>query len=237
MEWKGIVMSSARSRFMKCVTLLLVFSLLPFTLPAYAADCSVTITATLTNNAGEERTGRIRIIDTGDNGRIVAQTEAVFQPNETKTLTLTSDVEADHMIILNRAGMRVVSFDTAFFGLPEVCDEVLVFVGDGRINAGLNQAAAPLAGYCTRRGGIDVYDIDARGQGQLAFRVTAAQIATGLETARTTGLNQQIGTGLNNALYALTSGELQFQGFYDYNPADAGKVYNFIMPGDTCAVR
>ncbi|MCK6579902.1 MAG: hypothetical protein L6Q98_17565 [Anaerolineae bacterium] len=217
--------------------LVLIIGLLPLALPASAADCIVTVTATLVNNTGEERTGRIRIIDTNDNGRIVANTEAVFALNETRTLTLTADVAAGYMILLNRAGMRLTAFDTAFTGAPEVCDAVQVFIGDGRINAGLNQNAAPLAAYCTRRGGIDVYDINNQGEGTLAFRVTAQQIADALALTRQTGLNQKIGEGLFNALYALTTSELQLQGIFDYNPADSGKVYNFIMPGDTCAVK
>ncbi|MBL8130676.1 MAG: hypothetical protein JNL42_02355 [Anaerolineae bacterium] len=219
------------------LALALIVGLLPLALPAAAADCSVTVTATLVNNTGEERTGRIRIIDTNDNGRIVANTEAIFALNETKTLTLTADVAAGALIILNRAGMRLTAFATAFTGDPDVCDAVQVFIGDGRINAGLNQNAAPLAAYCTRRGGIDVYDINSQGDGTLAFRVTAQQIEAGLALAQQTGLNQKIGEGLFNALYALTTNELQLQGIFDYNPADAGKVYNFIMPGDTCAVK
>ncbi|MBK8022031.1 MAG: hypothetical protein IPK19_11545 [Chloroflexi bacterium] len=226
-----------RRLFHITLALALLIGLLPFALPAAAADCTVTVTATLTNNSGEERTGRIRIIDTEDNGRIIANTEAVFGVNETKTLTLTNEVTAGAMVMLNRAGMRVDYFDAAFTGDPEVCDAVQVFVGDGRINAGLNQNAAPVAAYCTRRGGIDVYDINNRGQGSLAFRVSAQEIETGLRRARESGENQQLGEGLFNGLYALTTNELQLQGIFDYKPEDAGKVYNFIMPGDTCAVK
>lgn len=229
--------SAGRLALALVVTVVVIAALLPLTQTAFAAGaCSVTVTAVFNNNVPEERTARIRIIDTADNGRIIANVEAVLQPNDTRTLTLTSDVNEDSMILINRAGMRLVSYDTAFTGDPEVCDAVQIFIGDGRINAGLNQQAAPLAGYCTRRGGIDVYDIDNQGRGQLAFRVTAAQIKAAQDLAVTSGQNQLIAQGLNNALYALTTRELQFQGIFDYNPADVGKVYNFIMPGDTCAV-
>lgn len=223
-------------------SLLLVFSLLVSMMMAASPSaaqgaCSVTITGTLTNNTGEERTARARVIDTTDNGRIVFSADVTLQPNETRSFDITRPVQAGYLIILIRAGMLLEDFNADFTGDSEICDAVRVFIGDGRINDGFNQRRAPLAGYCTRRGGIEVYDIDSQGRGQLAFQVGANAIRLALEVASRTGQNQLIGEGMSDALYALTSGELQFQGPYDYNPADAGKVYNFIMPGDTCSAR
>jgi len=204
---------------------------------AQTGTCSVVAIATLTNNVPQTRTARLRVIDTADNGRIVYNSEVIFQRNETKTIEFSGPVLDTYMIMLNRAGMRLVSFDPVFTGDPLICDEVVVFIGDGRINDGRNQRAAPLAGYCDGVGGIDIYDIDSRGEGTLAFDVTARQITQALAAAQASGQNQLIEEGYSNQLYALTSNELQLNGLVDNN-ADAGsKLYTFIVPGDTCSVR
>jgi hypothetical protein len=202
--------------------------------PAAAADgvCTVTLTATLVNNVPEERTARLRVLDTVNNGRIVLSAEATFALNETRTITLTGDAPARALITLNRAGMRLITFDRELTGDADACASIQVFVGDGRLNAGLDQNAAPVAAFCTRRGGVELWDIDARGQGTLAARATEQQVKTALEQARTTGVNQLIVEGLSNSLFALTTDEIQISGL-----TDEGRLYTFIVPGDTCALR
>jgi hypothetical protein len=107
-------------------------------------------------------------------------------------------------------------------------------IGDGRINDGGDQLAAPMAGYCTDEGGIEIWDIDLSGVGTFDLVVTAAEIADALAVAVANDINQLVGTGtLGNQLWALSNGQLQFHA--SGLPGEEAKLYDFVFEGDTCA--
>ncbi|MBL8154230.1 MAG: hypothetical protein JNM70_08605 [Anaerolineae bacterium] len=101
---------------------------------------------------------------------------------------------------------------------------IRVVFTDGRINDG--DAAATAALYCTSDGGIAVFGIDESSQGIFLYAVTDAQVASALAQAANTGENQVIAGGAGQALWALTSGELQLH--------DAEGRYDFILAADRC---
>lgn len=108
------------------------------------------------------------------------------------------------------------------------------WIGDGRINDGGDQLAAPMAGYCTDDKGLEVWDISLEGVGTLDFTVNAEDITAALAQAKEIGTHQLVGTGpLDNQLWALTSGELQFHA--PGLPGEEGKLYDFIFSAETCA--
>ena len=103
-------------------------------------------------------------------------------------------------------------------------------IDDGRINSA--DLGAPLAAYCTNDGGIAVWDIDATGQGTLGFTATKADISKALTNAQSSGQNVQVGQGLGNSLYALSSNQLTLVGPEVKEPS---KMYEFLTTAAPCA--
>lgn len=102
-------------------------------------------------------------------------------------------------------------------------------INDGRINA--YDLGAPLAAYCTADHGMEVWDIDAAGNGALAFTVTQDQIVSGLNDASASGQNTLVGQGLGDSLYATIEGQLILFG---PDLREPGKVYQFATTGARC---
>lgn len=94
-------------------------------------------------------------------------------------------------------------------------------IRDGRENR--NDRAATVAIWCTGRG-VEVYDLDISGNGELAFIATFAEINAVPAMPEENTLIEGI-PGI--ALYRLTSGELQVNGPYDWE----GKPYVYIWDG------
>lgn len=102
---------------------------------------------------------------------------------------------------------------------------------DGRVNQ--DQEASAIL-FCRENGWIDVWSVDARGQGQFLFTTTAREMAR-------VPVNPQVNTVIEQAagprgviqLYRLTSTE--FQLVSPGQGSDDSKAYNFIFPG--CIAR
>ncbi len=105
--------------------------------------------------------------------------------------------------------------------IERVYDQDCNVIRDGRENK--DDRAATVAIYCTNAG-VDVYDLDISGHGDLAFRATFAEINAVPQRPET---NTRIESIPAIALYRLTSGELQVNGPVDWE----GKPYVFIWDG------
>lgn len=117
-------------------------------------------------------------------------------------------------------------------GVTSADDEVssedwIVGISDGRVNHW--EVAAPAAVYCVFDGegegatfaGVQVLDINAENNGELALSATADEIAA---ASADSSVNTLITAGNGYSLYSLTNGGLELTA-----PADSeGKVYSFV---------
>lgn len=101
--------------------------------------------------------------------------------------------------------------------LPDECERIQ----DGRVND--EDAAAEAAIYCQPYG-IDVYDLGISGEGDLALRVTWAEID---DVPVNPEENTLIAGVPGFGLYRLTNGQLQLNGPVDWE----GKPYVYIWDG------
>lgn len=155
----------------------------------------------LRNDAGTPQTATIFFADPFT-GEVVTDTVSLtLLPGETGTLRLVAIAPLPVYLGGGPGGLTIVSSD--HFG-DVITEENCVggFIGDGRINDGENQLAAPVAVYCTR-GNIEAYKIDAEtGRGDLAF-----------QTPLVNGTSQEGGTllasGLGIELYWRADGKYQ----------------------------
>lgn len=102
----------------------------------------------------------------------------------------------------------------------------------GRINPGDIMASAAIG--CTAAGGVAVHDVNpVTTNGTFAFHATPEEIISAIQTAITTGQNTLINQSpLGNTLWALTSGELQVNGF----DIGEGILYVFTFPTVMCGL-
>lgn len=152
------------------------------------------------------------------------------------SLTLAPHTSGDlRLLYTNPAAQIFFSFGQSaltFLGASEdSCDSGFGAIGDGRVNDGPNQLAAPLAAYCNDDG-ISIWDISNEGKGTYAFTVTRAEIDAALSQAVASGQNVLIAEGSGNSIYALSSNELTLLG---PDVKEPGKLYQTILPADTCA--
>ncbi len=160
---------------------------------------------------------------------------AILQPSETQTVSVHGFFPVNSLGFNSSATSATLTL-VGFGNFGAVDDSVCAFIvvdafghiDDGRINA--YDLAAPLAAYC-QSGGIAVWDIDADGQGTLAFTSSADDISAALDDALSTQESQLIGEGLGDSLSALSSNQLALLGT---EPA-SGKPYQFIASADVCS--
>jgi hypothetical protein len=102
----------------------------------------------------------------------------------------------------------------------------------GRINPGDIMASAAVG--CTAAGGVAVHDVNpVTTNGTFAFHATPQEIISAIQSAVTTGQNTLINQSLlGNTLWALTSGELQVNGF----DIGEGILYEFTFPTAMCGL-
>lgn len=100
---------------------------------------------------------------------------------------------------------------------------------DGRVNSG--DLAAPAAVYCGAGGALDIWDIDAEGNGTPGIFIPREDIDAALEQAAATGLHVLVRGWGDKQLYALTWGDLMIVG---YDLKEPGKLYQAVISGDTC---
>jgi hypothetical protein len=105
------------------------------------------------------------------------------------------------------------------------------WIGDGRVNDGPGDLAAPAAAFCNNHT-IDLYSINDVGHGSFAFSVSREEIDAALEEAIASGVNVLIAQALGTSLYALSSNELTLVG---QDVKEPGKLYMRIMSPNTCA--
>ena len=155
----------------------------------------------LRNDTGTPQTATIFF---GDPFTFTPLTDTVSRtllPGETGTLRLVASVPLPVYMGGGPGWLTVLGFN--HFG-DIITEENCVggSIGDGRINDGANQLAAPVAVYCTR-GNLEAYKIDAEtGRGDLAF-----------QTPLVNGASQEGGTllasGLGIELYWRADGKYQ----------------------------
>lgn len=156
----------------------------------------------------------------------------------TVAVTAAYTVPANSSITVSYTSYRQREFtgDSATYTLDYNCTTgITVSSGlpfnDDRVN---QQGAASAALYCIENSGIEVWSIDARGQGAYAFTASNRDISrVAFNPTVNTVVDQALGSRGLIQLYRLTSGEFQL-----VSPGEAGddsKVYNFIFPG--CIAR
>jgi hypothetical protein len=101
---------------------------------------------------------------------------------------------------------------------------------DGRVNSG--DLAAPAAVYCASGGGLDIWDIDAEGNGTPGIIIAQEDIDAALEQAASSGQHVMVASWSGKVLYALTWGDLMIVG---YDLKEPGKIYQAVISGTTCA--
>ncbi len=215
----------------------LLASYLAFTaLPASAAD-QVCWTSQFIYRNDTAMPGDVTI-DLHDNPQTAYYSETVtLQPGVQMTVAiygLFPSTSGGFSSSANSSSMTFVGFGD--FGevplsncITETPSSPIGSINDGRINA--YDLGAPLAAYCTADHGMEVWDIDAAGDGTLAFTVTQDQIVSGLNDASTSGQNTLVGQGLGDSLYATSAGQLILMG---PDLREPGKVYQFATTGERC---
>jgi hypothetical protein len=200
--------------------------------PASAKDgftCYQTV-ATVQNNTSF--VGSVTITAESFPPNVVHSATFTLHPGETRTMSVAGflPTNAPHITygISESPAMNTISHS---FGIvPDLlCDGGFGQIDDGRINA--TDLGAPLAGYCGDDGSISIWDIDASGQGTLAFTVTKTAITRGLSKAASTGQNVLLGQGLGDSLYALSSNQLALVG---PDVKEGGKTYQAVIAPDIC---
>ncbi len=215
-----------------------------FTVVAQAKACVVSGGIIVFGISGIEDQFEVRLVDPATNQVVASSTD--WEPGSVAGTTLfklppaMADKNTLIQLVRNGRVIQTLNLYTVLANAQQPGTNMPVnnciggFIGDGRINDGGDQLAAPLAGYCTDEDGIEVWDISADGVGDKDFTVTAADITAALALAAETTVNQIVGSGaLGNQLWALTSGELQFHG--PGLPGEEGKIYDYIFAGDFCA--
>ncbi len=209
----------------------LLFSYFAFFSPQVASaegDVCWVFDVGLRNDTGTPATATIFFYDLGTLQTLTGTNSLTLNPGESGTLRLTALLAGGITPGLGGGpGVLTITAITAF-GDPANASECIARINDGRINA--YDLAAPLAAYCSN-GGITVWDIDAEGQGTLAFTATADQISAALSTAASEQQNQLVAEGMGDSLYALMSNQIALFG---PDVKESGKTYQFIAPADVC---
>ena len=218
----------------------IVFSYFAFPLSAQGQYC-VTAQIPVTNNSGNS----VRVYaHIGDWFHVPASLQ-VYAEGPRITLSPGASATASVSVLLSEsqasnAWWGLIALDTPyptidFSGVAfnrnaplDACGTTIPQINDGRINA--TDLAAPMAAYC-QSGGMEIWYIDAEGQGTLAFTVSADDISTALDQAVASQQNQLIAEGMGDQLYALMSNELALVGLDVKEP---GKLYQRVLPADVC---
>lgn len=172
---------------------------------AAAATC-IAFAVTLRNDDTVAHTAVIFFIS-ADDPSIVSNTNSLtLQPGETGLLRLVATMPSTWVFLGGGpGGLTILGADN--FGDVITLDNCIGgSIGDGRLNDGPDQLAAPVAVYDTEQG-LDVYLINpANGNGDKIFTATDAEVAA---VGDTPSSNTIIDSASGVALYRLTSGEFQ----------------------------
>jgi hypothetical protein len=122
-----------------------------------------------------------------------------------------------------------VDFSTSGYSVGPCGGSIGGVIVDGRANGG--DLAAPAAVYCEPAGGLDIWDIDADGNGTPGIVIAQEEIDAALAEAAASGQNVLIAQWGDKSLYALSSGELTLVG---YDLKEPGKVYQTLLGSGTC---
>lgn len=166
--------------------------------------------------------------------------EVMVGYGQTKTVTWEESFEGDaptglgYEAVLFSSGDPATSFTADISVAP--CDGASpagAFQGprilDGRVNSG--DLAAPAAVFCASGGGLDIWDIDAEGNGTPGILISQEDIDAALERAAFSGQHVLAASWEGKQLYALTWGDLMIVG---YDLKEPGKVYQSVISGSTC---
>ncbi len=177
----------------------------------------------------------IQVFDAGSSPSLVLDEFAIVHGMETHTFTsrfnVTSLANAAPAAVYNSSLDNILDIGITACG-SDASGTGFGKIGDGRINDGPNELAAPLAAYCTADSGIAMWDIDSEGHGTLVFTASAADIAAGLSQAVASGARVQIAKGGGDSIWALPSNEIALVG---PDLRESGKTYVYVAPGDRCA--
>jgi hypothetical protein len=172
---------------------------------AAAASCAA-FAVTLRNNDTVAHTASVFFVSL-DDFSIVSHTASItLQPGETGVLRLVSSVPNLNILLGGGPnGLTVIGIDSFGDAITMAnCDGGRI--GDGRLNDGSDQLAAPVAVYDTEQG-LDVYLINpTNGNGDKIFTATDEEVA---DVGETPGANTIIDSANGVALYRLASGEFQ----------------------------
>ncbi|MBI1284980.1 MAG: hypothetical protein GC183_11650 [Thiobacillus sp.] len=215
------------------VLLALLGSIFSFVIPAAASDAAPTcikIVVDLSNSASMVGTVEIRLLDAGDGNRVFYDHTISVPANGTTQLqyfvgvTIVGPIAATFPVVSSGVSGLISDHTVPLSNCPSGPGHI----DDGRINT--NDLGAPLAAYCDG-GGMKVWDIDASGQGTLAFSVTLADILKALTDAVASGQNVLVGQGMDDSLYALSSNQLVLIGPDINTPS---KNYEFLTTPNVC---
>lgn len=172
---------------------------------AAAATCAA-FAVNLRNDYSIPLTANAFFVSLDDFSIVSNEVTLTLQPGESGILRLVASVPSLNIFVGGGpGGLTIVGFDNFADGITtDNC--VGGSIGDGRVNDGPNQLAAPVAVYDTDQG-LDVYLINpANGNGDKIFTATDAEVAA---VGDTPSSNTIIDSASGVALYRLTSGEFQ----------------------------
>jgi hypothetical protein len=121
------------------------------------------------NDTGETRTARMDVVT--QYGVHIISVSLTLAPGETGTMRLVTNLPLNQGILFGHIEFGGLTLLSVAEDIPtsDNCDGGRI--GDGRINDGASQLAAPVAVYC-HAGNIDIYRIDAEtGAGELVISV------------------------------------------------------------------
>lgn len=197
--------SISRKLIILSVLALVIMSSLAMVGSASAATCAA-FAVSLRNDDSVAHTANAYFVSAEDFSIVSNEVKITLQPGESGILRLVASVPNLNIYVFGGpGGLTIVGFDNFADGIAAAnCDGGRI--GDGRLNDGANQLAAPVAIYDTDQG-LDVYLINpANGNGDKIFTATDEEVA---DVGDAPAANTIIDSANGVALYRLTSGEFQ----------------------------